>query len=146
MSFFSFQALLAAAFLALLAPASGDAQIRDGRLPGRDRVIIDQRSDEDSDEDSDQDSDEDSDSDSDSDDNRRARTRGGSRSGDVCIDRDRDGLCDVVGRRRDRRRDACVDRNRDGRCDGTARRRMDEILGAVIRGRQYLSLLTSRGA
>ena len=49
---------------------------------------------------------------------RRAPRQPRRSGGDICIDRDRDGRCDVVTTRRS---DVCVDRDSDGRCDDVQR-------------------------
>lgn len=155
MSYLSLPAALALALLLVGTPSLIEAQIRDGRLPRTGRVILDRQqserhSDDDSDSDSDSDSDADSDSDSDSDrrnSRREQRDNGRSRAGDICLDRNRDGICDSTDRRRDRRRrdDTCIDQDRDGRCDtGISRRRIEDILGSVIRGGQYVTALARR--
>lgn len=105
---------------------------------------------------SDGDSDDDSDDDSDSDrkkgkrrDKQRSRDRG--QNGDMCLDRDRNGVCDTTDRTTDRRRDrrdrddVCVDRDRDGRCDtGVSRGSISDILGSIMRGGQFRAAMSPR--
>lgn len=91
---------------------------------------------------SDEDSDDDSDSDSDSDRKKHkkkfkrakdGRDRAQSRTGDICVDSNRDGLCDVIDRRRGR-----LPSPRDRRGIGDS---MGGILGSVIRGGLYRAQL-----
>lgn len=63
--------------------------------------------------------------------------RDGTRNGDMCWDRNRNGYCDDVengNATRTTRDDRCVDGNRDGRCDDILTSGSSDVLGAILRG------------